>query len=48
MKDESASSDGYEDLSGFEKEDEDEATATPPPVAKRQTPNRHGAKPAGG
>lgn len=43
MKDGSASSDGYEDLSGYEKEEEDKAMATPPLVAKKQTPNRQGA-----
>ena len=43
MKDRSASSDGYEDLSRYE--EEGEVMVTPPPVAKTQTPKRQGAKP---
>ena len=36
MKDKPASSDGYEDLSGYEDEEKDEALVTPPPVTKKQ------------
>lgn len=43
MKDKPASSDGYEDLSGYEDEEKDEALVTPPPVTKKQTANHQAA-----